>query len=41
MENLKQKIQEAVNLYKSGSLIKCEEFTKNLNSLLMQDIQTI
>ena len=30
MENLKQKIQEAVNLYKSGSLIKCEEFTKNL-----------
>ena len=30
MENLKQKIQEAVNLYKSGSLIKCEKFTKNL-----------
>ena len=30
MENLKVKIQEAVNLYKSGSLIKCEKFTKNL-----------
>jgi len=30
MENLKQKIQEAVNLYKSGSLIKCEVLTKNL-----------
>ena len=30
MENLKQKIQEAANLYKSGSLIKCEKFTKSL-----------
>ena len=30
MENLKQKIQEAVNLYKSGSLLKCEVLTKNL-----------
>ena len=30
MENLKVKIQEAVNLYKSGNLIKCEELTKNL-----------
>ena len=30
MENLKEKIQEAVNLYKSGSLIKCEELTKRL-----------
>ena len=30
MENLKEKIQEAVNLYKSGNLIKCAELTKKL-----------
>ena len=30
MENLKKKIEEAVNLYKSGDLLKCEQFTKDL-----------
>ena len=30
MENLKEKIQSVVNLYKSGNLIKTEEIVKKL-----------
>ena len=30
MENLKEEIQAAVNLYKSGNFTKCEEVTKKL-----------
>ena len=31
MNDLKQKIQAAVNLYKSGNFVKCQEITKKLN----------
>ena len=34
MKDLKQKIQAAVNLYKSGNFIKCQEITKKLIELV-------
>ena len=33
MNDLKQKIQAAVNLYKSGNFIKCQEITNKLISI--------
>ena len=30
MQDLKKKIHEAVSLYKTGNMVKCEEITRNL-----------